>query len=427
MATRVVPLLMMMRRDLPRWLFVSYGGGHVKALLPVALRVRELGLASPIYLALTTAAPDVRRTGIPTLGFRDLLEPGDQRSREHGMRLAAELKVHATEYEESVAYLGLSYRDLEDSLGPQGATAEYARYGRQAFLPVPTLRRALDLYKPSLVVATNSPRAEQAAIHAANQHGTPAVCLVDLLGVWEQALLTQPTYADALCVLNASVQRRLIEAGRKESQVRVTGNPAFDTINNVEMRDLGRRYRAQAGWGALHVCLYASSPEPEQIPGVAGVGDPALPRRIESALVAAALKNPHMALWIRRHPSEVPIDSERYSHFRIRVSTTDMPLHACIHASDEVIVTTSTVGIEASLAGKSVVQVRGSILDHLAPYLEMGIARKETKCESLLTYYCHQFGEEISAPAVTTWPNSDDATGQVVQVLQEVWGNSHDR
>ena len=38
------------------WLFVSYGGGHVKALLPVARRARELGLAQPVYLALTTAA-----------------------------------------------------------------------------------------------------------------------------------------------------------------------------------------------------------------------------------------------------------------------------------------------------------------------------------------------------------------------------------
>ena len=41
------------------WLFVSYGGGHVKALLPVARRARELGLAQPVYLALTTVSNGV--------------------------------------------------------------------------------------------------------------------------------------------------------------------------------------------------------------------------------------------------------------------------------------------------------------------------------------------------------------------------------
>ena len=46
---------------LPTWLFVAYGGGHAKALIPVALRAQAQGLARVVFLALTTAAAEVRR------------------------------------------------------------------------------------------------------------------------------------------------------------------------------------------------------------------------------------------------------------------------------------------------------------------------------------------------------------------------------
>ena len=120
---------------LPLWLFVSYGGGHVKTLLPVARRVRELGIAQPLYLALTTAAPLVRASGLPVIGFADLMTAADEEARRKGEELAAALAVRAAEHDESVAYLGLSYVDLEQRVGPAQAAALYGRYGRQSFLP----------------------------------------------------------------------------------------------------------------------------------------------------------------------------------------------------------------------------------------------------------------------------------------------------
>ena len=54
-----------------------------------------------------------------------------------------------------------------------------------------------------------------------------------------------------------------------------------------------------------HVLLYASSPEPSGIPGIEASGDRTLPRRIEAALVSAVNANENLALWVRRHPSEV--------------------------------------------------------------------------------------------------------------------------
>lgn len=410
------------RASLPTWLFVSYGGGHVKALLPVARRVQALGIARPVYLALTTAAAAVRSAGLPVLGFQDFMTAADERACRVGEELAAQLKVQAVERAESIAYLGLSYVDLEDRLGAQAAADQYRHYGRQAFLPLGILERVIRRCRPTLVIATNSPRAEQAAIQTAGTMGVPSVCLVDLLGIWERDLLARPDYANALCVLNEAVRDSLVRAGRPAADVKATGNPAFDTVGDPAMVAAGADYRKEAGWEALRVVLYASSPEPVSIPGIAGSGDPSFPRRVERALIDAVRANPSLALWVRRHPSESPaVDVAGEGHPRIRVSPPEMSLHACIHASDEVVVTVSTVGVEAALAGKAVTQVRGSILDHLSPYLAMGIADRELKLEEIGRAYAIATAAPIvRSGSANPAAGTINATDRVVQVLQAV-------
>ncbi len=368
--------------SLPVWLFVAYGGGHVKALLPVALQAQSQGLARVVFLALTTAAASAREAGVPTYGFADLLEPSDTQALQHGERLVQTLSVQAAQREESVAYLGLSYAELEADVGASEAAARYAQFSRQAFLPVRVLERAIRRWQPACVLATNSPRAESAALLAARRQGVPSVCLLDLFGLWERDWLVRSDYADALCVLNPQVAQSLVAAGRPAHHLHVTGNPAFDGIQDPAVIAQGQALRREAGWTAQRVLLYASSPEPGQVTGIEGQGDPAWPRRIEAKLIEAVRADPALALWVRRHPSEGRADEIRaLAHPRIRVS--DGPLHPFLHACDEVVVTVSTVGVEANLAGRDVTQVRGSILDGLSPYLSMGIAQRELQLHEI--------------------------------------------
>lgn len=372
--------------SLSRWLFVCYGGGHVKALLPVAERARALDLADPLVLALTTAAPLARAAGLPTIGFRELVEPTDAEALAVGARLADALQVQATEREESVAYLGLSYADLEHRLGASEAAERYARFGRQAFLPLSVLERALRRFQPALVLATNSPRAEQAAIETARGLGIPSLCLLDLFGIWERERLIRPDYADALCVLNQAVRAELVAAGRPAAQVHATGNPAFDGLRDPAWSAQGAALRRAAGLEDSYVLLLATSPEPERVPGIDGVGDPRWPRRIEQCLIEAVRANPHLALWLRRHPSEPAADEiAALAHPRIRVCGPEVPLHAWLHAGDEVLVTVSTVGVEAAMAGQRVTQIRGSVLDALSPFERMGIAQRALPLDALDT------------------------------------------
>jgi len=158
---------------LKRVLFVTYGGGHVNALLPVIQNLsRRRADVETHVLGLTTAASVLREAGVPFLGFKDVLRADDHVAIEHGRRLAAETPGQV-DPEESLAYLGLSYADLVAQRGEQGARTAYAEKGRMAFLPITALERVFDRVQPDLVVSTNSPRGERASMVLARDVETP--------------------------------------------------------------------------------------------------------------------------------------------------------------------------------------------------------------------------------------------------------------
>jgi len=181
-----------------RVLFVAYGSGHIKMLIPEAQALQASGRAQPVVLALTTAAPVARAAGLDVVQFKDFVQPGDEAALTRGRQLVQDLGGAVSDPDESAAYLGLSYADLEADLGTGAAEAEYRRRGRQAFLPVRTLTRILQTLRPDVVVATNAPRGERAAIVAAGPLANLVLAIalfgmVNWMGVEEpRALLGAP-------------------------------------------------------------------------------------------------------------------------------------------------------------------------------------------------------------------------------------------
>ena len=364
-----------------RVLFVGYGGGHVRMLLPLARLLREGGLAEPVFLGLTTARAEVEAAGFPCLGFTDFIDEGDAAALEHGRALASQLGSHAISFEESAAYLGLSYADLVREHGAERAAALHATHGRQAFLPVGTLERILSRVRPDLLVATSAPRAERASFVAARRLGMPSVCLVDLFAAYEIEWLREPGFADRICVLNGRVRDRIVDAGRRADEVIVTGNPAFDGLLDPAVRERGAALRKSRGWDDRRVWLWASQVEPESHPCQPGRGDTLLPMRIAREMQRITQARPDMELVIRPHPSEGEYRIELGP--RQSLSPRGESLHELLHACDGVVVLTSTVGLEASIAGCTVVQATGSRYTPDAPYLDYGIADAAVPLEGL--------------------------------------------
>jgi hypothetical protein len=348
-------------------------------------------------LALTTAAPVARAAGLDVVQFKDFVQPGDEAALARGRQLVQGLGGAVSDPDESAAYLGLSHADLEADLGATAAEAEYRRRGRQAFLPVRTLTRILQTVRPDLVVATNAPRAERAAIVAAGRLGLPALCVVDLFAIDEVQWIGQAGYASRVCVLNAAVRDFLISAGRRPDEVVVTGNPGFDALNAPDAIAAGRQWRQQRGLGDRRVLLWPTQTEPAVHPFDGRSGDPTLPARALQQLVQWTLAHDDAVLCIRPRAGETPPDVP--AHERIVLTGQDLPLPTLLHACDLVVTLTSTVGLEGHLAGCRLLQVTGSVFDGAMPLLRYGIADDAVPVQSL-------------DPALDRWATAPRRTAQ---------------
>jgi len=403
-------------------LFVSYGGGHVNLLLPVFYQLDKEKSYNCEYLALTTAGNVLEKSGIPHLGFKDLLEEGDEPALAYGRELVGEEHDSmVVPYDESVAYMGLSFWDLVQCHGENEAFRIYNEEGgRQAFNPITPLRRYLEKSRPDLVVTTNSPRAERAVIEAATQLGIPSVCVVDLFAFQEVRWIGQPGFAKKVCVLSDFVRDLMINAGRRLDEVIVTGNPAFDNMAKIRKSDVRKNFREKKGWSDTElVVLWASNVEPKVHPFSCAEGDPELPRKVEVQLCELVHQNANIRVVFRPHPNDPHVPENLPGN--VEISTSQDNLDELLMAVDCVVVLSSTVGLQAALMGKPLVNIKLSIFSRDAPYDEMGI--------SIGVDDLHQLNPAIRQALVegqpgTGLPEIGTATDKVVNVIEGLLSES---
>ena len=363
-------------------LFVTYGGGHVKMTVPVAKALSDSGKAWVVVLGLTTAAPQVREANLNLIQFRDLIDESDESALVWGEHLACGMvKNSSVDHGETVAYLGLCFRELVEDMGLASAQALFERDGRHAFLPVRTMERMLALLKPDLVVTTNSPRAERAAVLAARRMGIPAVCMVDLFATDEVRWIGARDYADSVCVLSDSVKEFLVAAGREPNQIHVTGNPNFDALHKSSLKDLGFALRVKNGWIKKKVILWPCVDEPAVHPFKGTVGDPEAPTRALSALIDIVMSRDDFVLCIRPRPGNLapffPADN------RILLTGQNWALPELLSAVDLVVAMNSTIAVEAHFAGAYVIKLLGSVFDEAMLLVEYGLAEEQVTIDAM--------------------------------------------
>jgi hypothetical protein len=365
----------------PHLLAVAYGGGHIAMVLPVlrALRQQQPRLRITL-LALTTAARAARAAGESPLGYADLLHLLDAEERAQALALGRAMLAGNTHPDvaeaESIAYLGVNAWDLQQQVGTQAAQRLLTEKGRHGFYPLHFFRRVMAHLRPDLLLTTNSPRSEQAAIDAATDAGIPSLALLDLFALPGDAFAARTRYPSRVCVLSEAVRDNLVAAGWPADRIAITGNPAFDALDAPQTRAAGTALRRTLLGAAQRLLLLALQPEPVAHPAAPGRrGDPALPARIVQAAVQAVRAHPDWRLIVRPHPSQpppaLPADAQ------LRLSPPAEPLHPLLHAVDLVITGTSTVALEAHLAGCRVLQLRDSITAAAVPYKALGIADAE--------------------------------------------------
>ncbi|MBS0357712.1 MAG: UDP-N-acetylglucosamine 2-epimerase [Proteobacteria bacterium] len=397
-------------------LFVAYGGGHVNLVSPIIQKFLLVDDYEVTVLGLTTARFVLEKQGLSFLTFKDLLLESDARALEVGQSLANELVESKIPYDESVAYLGLSYYDLEFRLGVEKAAEMYSQSGRHAFLPLSILERLFEKIKPDLLVTTNSPRAEKAAILIAKERNIPSICIVDLYVLGHDKWLAKPGYANKLCVQNATMYDSLVSCGRDPNDIVITGNPAFDKLKDPKLTKSGQEYRAQKKWHDKKVILWASQPEPLFHYRTQEISKyPELPALTAKRLKKIALRHPEWHIIFRPHPSEKVNYGELPENITLSDDMDD--LYILLSAADLIITSTSTVGQEALYLGKRLVTIDLSVYTPDLFYSALGFSTGVSDLENLESVLIETI---YNPPKIVDLPPVGEATSKVEAVIQEL-------
>lgn len=350
-------------------LFVTYGGGHARMVAPIVKRLQTSKDLRIVLIALTTAQSIFDGLGLDYKGFADYLTDDDEDIRFYGRKL---LKIlpdpgGCVDAEESIAYLGASYLDLIKKIGEKAARLEYSRIGRHAFCPTTFLERIFDVEKPDFVVVTNSPRAEKAAVEVANKRGINSLAMVDLFGIHH----FYPINSTYISVLSEFVIENMYEEGVRipRSNFWITGNPAFDYVYSYKRRNISKNGLKKVLWADMPAYWDVSKRELY----IRTTAD--ILRDLNDFVSAARELNFHLV--VRPHPSQ---NLDVYKKFilnldsdLISLSVDIEPLEA-VEGVDVVASYTSTLGVEAVLLGKPLLQLKNYPGPCDVPLGEMGLA-----------------------------------------------------
>ena len=370
------------RQGAKQLLFVTYGGGHAHMIYPVAQALRQSeacarGELVVHVLGLPAATYTLKANGIECLGFGDFLDPvQDADALAWGRELAAQhhSPTIGVTYEDSVAYLGLNYKDLVTRHGEAEAAQLMAQRGRHAFFPLTVMERVFDRLRPDFVVTSNSPRSEAAAISVANQRGIANLIMTDLF----TGLGGYKLQGKGITFLNRLAQEMFQADGLVDpavSEFHYTGNPAFDKI-------LGLPRDKDPAWMRKHfplvgeskVVLHADMPaywDGERQCSHFKTEEETLAEL--QACHAAAQAN-GAAYLVRPHPSQERASYERWLAGRPGAwLAADCNLHELLANIDLLIARTTTVGLEAALMHKRILQLDSDFHRDL-PLAAMGVA-----------------------------------------------------
>lgn len=365
-------------------MFVTYGAGHADIVASLLPAFAAQGFEKPLVLALTTAPARIDPSLCRLSRCADYLPmPGYEDAMERGADLARSFWVEGSEvpWQETCAYLGISYRDLETDLGPSGARDRYRALGRQAFCPTHFLEKVLSAERPDIVVVTCNVRMERAAILAARRLGIRSVLIEDLLGYSllgrypygeRGSLVAKAEWPDMAVTMNAQIRDILIQNGFPGRRVAALGQPAIsDWFRQVTRRpDDGLRERLATG---KPVVTYITTPRDELL----------VPQT--KTLIDLAYRRPDLTFVIKLHPStHVSKFGEGFGPFPANIHLLSKePALEVVKLSDVVILYRSTVGI-ACLATSTPMIVWSDLGEpEVLPYVASGGAVEVTRNQDL--------------------------------------------
>jgi hypothetical protein len=342
-----------------RALFVTYGAGHIAKIAPVIRAMERQGIEC-LVIALTIGHKKAVQLGLKPLGYQDFLALWGERAGkvlERGRSLSAGNTHPDVDDYETACYLGTNFEEWVDVLGEEQARQRYVEQGRHGFLPVRFMGKVLDALRPGVVVATSTPRSEEACIRAAVERRIPTLTMVDLFAPPSDPFLRRPVHADRITVVSQEVKTQFVASGIPSEKIVVTGSPDFDELFEREAVSAGAQFRQKHGWHHHRVILWAGILEPEDatFPGsMLGI-------EVENRLRSWVRSRADVALVVRYHPGQYHQFPAQLPERNVHNSDAGSePIAPLLNACDVVIHQVSTVGLQAALLRKRVLHLEFS-------------------------------------------------------------------
>lgn len=355
---------------------VCYGGGHVNMIIPVVKELLRSGFHVQV-LGLTTARSVLIKNDIKCVGYfhyRFLFEDWEK-IKAIGENLVKGLPCNDDiPIEESVAYMGLSYWDLEQKLGRTEAFELYKLKGRYCFNQTTILEKIISYEKPDYLITTNSPRSELASLIASNSLKIPNGCIIDQ---YHEATygnrFKESHFIDHFFVPLPEDKNNLQELGINESRISISGNPAFENHFDIqyinESNQLIERYFKEKSI----VLTYACTPTYSDYFYI--------DNDVINYLQKLVRKHQNIGIIVRFHPND-KITSEFKDN--IFFSNSSQNIASILHSSDIIVSQGSTVGLEGKVLGKKIIQLHDSRLkEPICDQTSMGVATKIQRLDEI--------------------------------------------
>lgn len=361
----------------PKILLAAYGGGHVNIIIPIYWELVQRGYET-VVLGLTMAQHKLANADIPYISFLDFLTEDDKKAIELGSILVEGMELNPfVPLNETVAYMGICYNELINLHGVEKAKLIYESKGRQSFLPREFIGRVLRKVKPGVVITTNSPRTEKALVLESRALDIPCVVVCDFYGVAAaKDRLGKKSYGNKVFVPFNKMKSILVSMQRSESEIGVIGNPALDCLAKLNTHEMEHEIRLTNEWKEKKIILWVKSVFPPIL---------RTEQEVEELLIQNFKNDSSVQLVFRVHPND-PKDYNYLAGAGVAVSTESDSLYEILSCADLVLTVNSTVGLEANLIGKEVVQIAPDDFPEKIPFFELGIGHSFTCLKQLSLY-----------------------------------------
>lgn len=215
-------------------LLITYGGGHVKIIEKLYEKLKKNETYEVTILAFTSAKNYLEDKKIKVKSLYDY----EFKTKLLYKLIPSYKKNEFISKEEHVLYNSLSIQELLEKYSEDITNELIKNYGKRVYLPVKTMKKVLQIEQPDLLITTNAPRMERAALIAARELGIVSVSIEDLFGeisIEDKKIdnylggdIYSKTYGDYVFVMNKYAKEKLILNGVQGKKIYITGNPNFE-------------------------------------------------------------------------------------------------------------------------------------------------------------------------------------------------------